>query len=315
MPNDIITITPPDALDKLYVLNLDTTIWSACRKLTASDFDSENQLPPSALASLGFKKICDPAHMAVFSRLKARAVSLLDRHAVRFLGGWAVPSTKVDSILDGLKAIKDEFYTEKTLFLQNYDRLIAEWISKYEVWREFLASSTVSADYVAQRLTFAWQLFRVKSSEVDSTLDESLSDLGNKLFSEIAKDAADIWTRVYEGKTEVTHKALSPLLTLRDKLKGLSFVSPHAMPVIRIMDTVMEGVPDKGKYIAGQSLLNLQGLVCLLKDKQALLKQAEAMQNTSNAQRTLNTIISSFSPNKQTVVPVTPACLNSGGLW
>lgn len=126
MPNDITTITPPDALDKLYVLNLDTTIWSACRKLTASDFDSENQLPPFALASLGFKKICDPAHMAVFSRLKARAVSLLDRHAVRFLGGWAVPSTKVDGILDGLKAIKDEFYTEKALFLQNYDRLIAE---------------------------------------------------------------------------------------------------------------------------------------------------------------------------------------------
>lgn len=230
MPNDIITLTPPDALDKLYVLNLDTTIWSACRKLTASDFDSENQLPPSALASLGFKKICDPAHMAVFSRLKARAVSLLDRHAVRFLGGWAVPSTKVDGILDGLKAIKDEFYTEKTLFLQNYDRLIAEWISKYEVWREFLASSTVSADYVAQRLTFAWQLFRVKSSEVDSTLDESLSDLGNKLFSEIAKDAADIWSRVYEGKMEVTHKALSPLLTLREKLKGLSFVSPTPCP-------------------------------------------------------------------------------------
>ena len=150
---------------------------------------------------------------------------------------------------------------------------------------------------------------------MDSTLDESLSDLGNKLFSEIAKDAADIWSRVYEGKMEVTHKALSPLLTLREKLKGLSFVSPHAMPVISIMDTVLGGVPNKGKYIAGQSLLNLQGLVCLLKDKQALLKQAEAMQNTSNAQRTLNTIVSAFSPNKQTVVPVTPACLNSGGLW
>ena len=71
MPNDIITLTPPDALDKLYVLNLDTTIWSACRKLTASDFDSENQLPPSALASLGFKKICDPAHMAVSAFLAA----------------------------------------------------------------------------------------------------------------------------------------------------------------------------------------------------------------------------------------------------
>ena len=133
------------------------------------------------------------------------------------------------------------------------------------------------------------------------------------LFEELVKrDFKKKYKRTVLG---MLWSVLSPLLTLREKLKGLSFVSPHAMPVISIMDTVLGGVPNKGKYIAGQSLLNLQGLVCLLKDKQALLKQAEAMQNTSNAQRTLNTIVSSFSPNKQTVVPVTPACLNSGGLW
>lgn len=86
------------------------------------------------------------------------------------------------------------------------------------------------------------------------------------------------------------------------------------MPVISIMDTVLGGVPNKGKYIAGQSLLNLQGLVCLLKDKQALLKQAEAVQNATNAQRALNSIVSAFSPDSKKDA-ITPGCLNSGGLW
>ena len=96
------------------------------------------------------------------------------------------------------------------------------------------------------------------------------------LFGEIAKTADDIWHRVYEGVTSVTHKALSPLRTLHQKLVGLSFVEPHVAPIADIIDTALNRMPPKGN-IVGADLLLLQGLVCLLRDSDALLIQAQSL--------------------------------------
>jgi hypothetical protein len=90
----------------------------------------------------------------------------------------------------------------------------------------------------------------------------------------VAKSAEDIWRRVYHGKTEVTHKALSPLRTLHTKLTGLSFVEPHVAPVADIVQAALLRIPKKGN-ITGPDLLLLQGLVCLLKDSDALVAHAQ----------------------------------------
>ncbi|GAB1254107.1 hypothetical protein Defa_15940 [Desulfovibrio sp. TH_2024_36128] len=79
---------------------------------------------------------------------------------------------------------------------------------------------------------------------------------------------------MYHGKTEVTHKALSPLRTLHAKLTGLSFVQPHVAPVADIVQAALLRIPKKGN-ITGPDLLLLQGLVCLLKDSQALIAHAQ----------------------------------------
>ena len=52
--------TPLQVLDNILALNLNITLWSARKKLTAEDFGGV-ELPPDDLASLGSKKICDPA--------------------------------------------------------------------------------------------------------------------------------------------------------------------------------------------------------------------------------------------------------------
>ena len=98
---------------------------------------------------------------------------------------------------------------------------------------------------------------------------EEVSGLGGTLFSEVARSAEEIWRRVYEGKTEVTHKALSPLRTLHGKLTGMSFVEPHVAPVTDIIQAALKRIPVKGN-ITGPDLLMLQGLVCLLRDSAVL---------------------------------------------
>lgn len=112
---------------------------------------------------------------------------------------------------------------------------------------------------------------------MDSTVDDGLcsevESLGNTLFLEVADSARDMWKKVFEGKTEVTHKALSPLKTLHTKLTELSFIEPHVMPVADIIQASLQRIPKKGN-IVGADLLLLQGLVCLLKDSKALLEYA-----------------------------------------
>ena len=265
-------ITPLHVLDRILALNLDISLWSARTKLTEEDFGGA-ELPPEDLASLGSKKICDPARLTVFSKLKARAVNLLNRHGVKFLSGWAIPEDKAGDIINGLCAIRDEFFMEKQNFLACYDEGIAEWIARHPAWASIIQNSTVSRDYVDNRMKFAWQLYRVApaagldddTAMTESGLHDEVENLGSTLFGEIARDASEIWRKVFEGKTEVTHKALSPLKTMRDKLVGLSFVE-HVVPVIELLETALAKMPKRGS-ITGAHLLMLQGMVCISRNR------------------------------------------------
>ena len=268
-------------LDNLLALNLNVSLWSARRKMSQEDLGGA-ELPPEDLASLGSKRIADPENLKVFGTLKARAFNYLDKHGVRFMSGWAIPGEKAGEIVQELLSIRNEFQKEKEAFLAGYDQNVQAWIEKHHQWGEIIRNSTVGPDYVRARMDFRWQLYKVSPLEqhMDNTavleagLAEEVQSLGGTLFGEVSKSAEDIWRRVYHGKTEVTHKALSPLRTLHAKLTGLSFVEPHVASVADIVQTALLRMPKKGN-ITGPDLLLLQGLVCLLKDSTALVGHAQ----------------------------------------
>ncbi|WP_374282831.1 DUF3150 domain-containing protein [Desulfovibrio sp.] len=268
-------------LDNLLALNLNVSLWSARRKMSQEDLGGA-ELPPEDLASLGSKRIADPENLKVFGTLKARAFNYLDRHGVRFMSGWAIPEERAGEIVQELLNIRTEFQKEKKAFLANYDQNVQAWIEKHHQWGEIIRNSLVGPDYVRARMDFRWQLYKVAPLEqhtdntavLEAGLAEEVQGLGGTLFDEVAKSADDIWRRVYHGKTEVTHKALSPLRTLHAKLTGLSFVEPHVAPVADIVQSALLRMPKKGN-ITGTDLLLLQGLVCLLKDSTALVGHAQ----------------------------------------
>ena len=328
---DTVLNTPVHVLDKLLALNLDITVWTAKTKLTAEDFGGV-QLPPEDIASLGNKKICDPEKLKVFTRLRARAFTMLDRCGVRFLSGWAIPEDKADEVIKALCDIRNEFMTAKTEFLAVYDEAVRDWIEAHPSWASLISSSTVSREYVERKLTFVWQLYRVAPADTideqaaqDFGLNSEIENLGNTLFREISKDAADIWKNIFEGKTSVSQKALSPLRTMQTKLNGLSFVEPHVIPVHALIETALSKMPRKGA-ITGAPLLMLQGLVSLLKDSPALVTQAEAMMNAASQDAEIEELFDGFTqpaPNlilaigagEATETPNPVSHIDSMGLW
>ncbi|MBD5416517.1 MAG: DUF3150 domain-containing protein [Desulfovibrio sp.] len=284
-------------LENLLALNLNISLWSARKKMTPEDLGGA-ELPPEDLASLGSKRVADPASLKVFSTLKSRAFAFMDRHGVRFMSGWAIPEDKAEIIVNELSSIREEFAQAKTAFLADYDRSLEAWIAKHQEWASIIRNSIVSSDYVRGRMDFRWQLYKVAplDEQVDSGkvleagLNEEVENLGETLFGEVARSAEDIWRRVYAGKSEVTHKALSPLKTLHAKLAGLSFVEPHVAPVADIIMSALDRMPKRG-VISGADLLLLQGLVCLLKDSQALITQAQGLINGASAGSVLDVLM------------------------
>lgn len=270
-------MTLPTILDKLAIVNLNIHIWTARKKLTAHDL-GHTDLPPEDLASLGSKRICNPEDLRVFGKLKARATTLLERHGIRFLSGWAIPLTHTTTIMEELAHIRDEFIQAKESFLQQYEQSIQEWIHAHPEWSSIIANSIVSEEYVRSRLDFRWQLFQIQQPEIgvsqEDTLLEDINALGDTLFDEIAKTATDTWHRCYAGKTEVTRKALSPLKGILAKLQGLTFVEPRVTPVVELLETAFLSIPRRG-VIMGNTLIMLQGLVMLLQNPRILLEHGQ----------------------------------------
>jgi hypothetical protein len=320
------THTDITVLDHLMALNLDVSIWTARKKLTPSDFGGA-ELPPEDLASLGSKKVCNPRELRVFGTLKARAVNLLDRTGVRFLGGWAIPEDKADDIVAELSVIRDDFLAAKDQFLNRYDEAVRDWISLHPGWERLISASTVSADYVRSHIGFKWQMFKLLPPADDAVhqgLHEEVQDLGGTLFGEVAKAATDTWKRCFEDKDKVTHKALSPLRSIHAKLAGLCFVEPRVMPVVDIMDTAFNRMPRRG-HIEGSALLLLQGVVSLLRDPATLVAHGQKILEGQDAADILSGLITDTIPVVREELllpsvglvpePVQQHAIDSQGLW
>ena len=287
------TQTDIKVLDNILALHLEVNIWTARKKLSPEDFDGAT-LPPDDLASLGSKRICDPEDLRVFGTLKARAVSLLDRHGVRFLGGWAIPENQADAIVTELEQILHDFNTAKEDFLARYDESVREWIAKHPGWEQIIFDSTVSADYVRSRMGFLWRLYRIvppdPADPVMVGIKDEVEGLGQTLFGEVSKAATEAWHKCFAGKTEITRKALSPLRTIHQKLSGLSFVEPRVSPVADLIHTAFEHLPKRGR-IEGANLLMLQGLVSLLRDTDGLIEHGQKIMDGTTSKDVLSILV------------------------
>ncbi len=280
-------------------------------------------MPPEELASWGSKKICDPENLRIFSTLKSRAVANLDKMGVRFLGGWALPEALVRQAFDLLSSVRDEFMAAKQSFLNSYDQAVQAWVDKHPVWKNLIVGSQVSADYVESRLNFNWQFYKVKAPTgrdfSSQNLIKEVENLGTTLFDEIAKEAKAVWNKVYAGKTEVSHKALSPLRTIQQKLKGLCFVEPRVTPVADIIETALVSMPKRG-LIRGTNLIMLQGLVNMLSEPDILIEHGQKVIEGQSFESVLNiftgqTTIAHSASKEQHPTQTSEQYLDSLGLW
>ncbi|NLC22085.1 MAG: DUF3150 domain-containing protein [Halomonadaceae bacterium] len=270
MQNDNIQV-----LDKIALVNLDVHTWSGRKKLRPEDI--KGHVPPKKLASLGSKRIVDPKSVATFETLKRRAERLLGSVGIRLMGTYAVPLDRAEELVAELSSIREEFNTKKSLFLQSYDQSVEAWITEQEEWGSIIRSAITPVAEVRNQLSFGWQVFHVQPTSIDdSGLDDQIGGMAGQLFSEISREASRCFEDSFLMKLKVGQRALRPLRSIQEKLKGLSFLDGRAFAVSEFLDETLNSIPKVGS-IEGEPLNKLFGLLVVLSSTSKIAEYGQAL--------------------------------------
>lgn len=259
--------------NELVFVNLDISCWSGKKSLTPEDLGLDrSQLPPETLISLGEKQLIHPEALREFTTIRSAARRHCLAVGTRFMGGYAVPKTQAQGLLDRLTVLEQRYQIVRAVFLDTYDTQLAAWANQQPPeWQKLIREALVPADYVGGRLGFAVQAvcFSAPPPQVVAHpgLDNALSGLSGQILSEIGQQARETLEASFQGKTTVTRRALSPLRALRDKLEGLSFVDSGFRVVVRELDRLLATIPARSP-ISGRVLEGLRQFLCLASQPQ-----------------------------------------------
>lgn len=234
-------------LKSLSVVQADFDIWSGQTRLSASDLTlgEGGKIPPEKIAQLGSKKICDPAKLKGFHRLKSETRRLLSRYGMPFMNGFAVPVDKVDEICDKLNAISAEFNTLKQNFISDYDNAVEEWVNDNPEYEGAIRAGAIPRAAVERRIGFDYQLFMIQpvdNNEANTRrLNTKIEQLGDDLISEVVHEANKFYAERLAGRDQCGISTRITLRNIRDKVDGLSFLNSAFDPLVKLLDQTLEG--------------------------------------------------------------------------
>lgn len=287
------------SLNLVLLFTLEPHIWSGKKKLLHEDLKVDaTELPPSELASLGAKKIIDTDLLKPFDALKKRAHRICDNVGVRFLGGYAVPISKAQSVAAELDQVEDEWEVEKANFISKYQASVEKWIAENGTWGEIIRSSITPVGYVEDAISFKWQAIRVaepggagKAKQVlGRGLGVQVGGLAQQLFREIADAANDVIEKSLHGRDKVSQKILNRVRQLRNKMHDLAFLDPCAEPVVKMMDYTLSLLPTKG-HLEGIHYMSLRGLVSMIADPASAREHGESILNGQSVEATVSKVV------------------------
>lgn len=293
-------------------VRLDVSIWTARAKLRREDLPNADDLPPEALASMGSKRLFDPVKLRVFNTLKARAISLLDRHGVRFLGGWCIRQDLLPELDRGLNDIRTDFMDALRSFLQDYEYDVDQWLQQFPDWRHILNPVIPSAGELNRRFSFSWQMYKIDpetTSSEGNNLMATIHGLADKALEEVLRMARETYDECFKDKEVVTKKAFRPVHTMLQKLDTLTYLHPNLLGLQAVLTqavTMAELSPSDPNIVRNFQLflLSLQAPAVVEK---IISKFNDGVINSTDAFHALVSTVTAAKPEDTEQPPLSPA--------
>lgn len=283
-------------LESLSVVQIDFDIWSGQTRLSAADFKLGigGEIPPEKLAQLGSKKICDPAKLKGFHRLKSEARRMLHRYGMPFMNGYAVPVDKVNDICARLDSIMSEYSALKDAFVAGYHQAVDEWVRENPQYESAIRSGALPRSEVEKRIAFEYQIFMIQPVSGDDgnaqRLNRKVNSLGDDLIAEIVETATKLYNERLAGQTQVGIGTRQTLENLRDKVDGLSFLNQAFDPLVRLLDETIDGYKQSaaGRFITAPFLYQVIAATLIMADRDKIQLYASGGVSVDGIARTLD---------------------------
>ena len=269
-------------LENLCVIHVDFDIWSGQTRLAAADFKlgEGGEIPPEKVAQLGSKKICDPAKLKGFNRLKTETRRLLLAYGMPFMNGFAVPASKSDEICFKLNEINHEFEALKQSFLSGYNAAVNEWISENPEYEMAIRAGALPRSVVEKRIGFEYQVFMIQPINDDDptakNLDRKIESLGRDLLDEVTDEADKFYSRNLSGRVTCNVTTRITLKKIRDKVDGLSFLNGSLTPLVDLLDETLRGYEQhsQGRVVQGAFFYQVVAAVLIMSNRQRIEEYA-----------------------------------------
>ncbi|MEI9697920.1 DUF3150 domain-containing protein [Moellerella wisconsensis] len=235
-------------LDQLILVSLDgTSITTGRRKLKKEDLGVGADLPPDVMVSLGSKKIIDPQLINPFDRFKNQAITACLKVGIRFMGGYAIPTDKVNELVSELNIIKQGFYGYKQEFLKaDFNGWINSFEEKYRAI--LLREAAIDLEYLDKQIQFGFSVLHITpfgNSIVNENLIGQVKSMSDEIFEEVASTAEKYLKNVKSDA--ITQHTLNPIRAIANKLQTLAFIDSTVEGLHKYISDVLNDVPTTGK--------------------------------------------------------------------
>lgn len=262
--------THTQVLDQLILVSLsEISCISGRKKLQRQDLGENAELPPEVMVSLGSKKVIDPQLINPFERFKNKAKKACLSYGVAFMGGYAVPTDKVNALIDELKDVKQEFYDYKKEFLKAD---FNGWINSFEEkYRAILVrDAAIDIGYMDSQIQFGFTAIHITpygNAIIQDGFASQVKSLADEVYEDVAS-VADKFLKNLNSKDAISQHTLNPLRRSAEKLRTLAFIDPSVEGLCEYMSQVLDNLPLTGK-VTGQDYNNALSLLNNLRDPQA----------------------------------------------
>lgn len=271
-------------LEQLCVFQVDFDIWSGQTRLSPEDFKigTGGEIPPEKVAQLGTKKICDPAKLKGFHRLKSDTRRTLLRYGMPFMNGYAIPLIRCDEIMRKLDEVEAEFKGLKDDFIKGYNQAIEEWCGENPEYAGALRAGALPLEIVEKRIGFEYQVIKIGPVDVDNEqaserLQRKVNGLGDELIADLNEEAEKFFNERLAGRDRCGITTRMTLRNMRDKLDGLAFLNGKIAPLVQLLDGTLAGYTQYavGREVHAPFFHQVVATVLILSSKSSIEKYLE----------------------------------------
>jgi hypothetical protein len=211
----------------------------------------------------------DPRELNTFAAIRQSTHTALLRMGTRFLNGYAVSNDKAAEAAAILTEKASQWEAEKRRIVNNYDRIIDQWVASHPEVKEFYEKNKFpSLTWVNARIGFEWTSIKIApTKEGELGLAAMVGDLPAQIIEEVAADVAKSWTPSAQRMNARTRGIIE---RVADKLSSLSFLGGKLGPMAARLREVLASLPKEGAFSPQEAALASMVLAMLSSPRRAV---------------------------------------------